>query len=102
MEGKILFVPEVVQDLDEAYSYYEGCRVGLGEDFLTYVDACLQAIARTPEMHQRIFENYRRGLVRRFPYAVFYEVAEGIVTVHAVLHTSRNPEKWRSRLRPEG
>jgi plasmid stabilization system protein ParE len=70
----------------------------LGEEFLSCVDACLEGIRRTPEMHAVVHENYRRGLVRRFPYAVFYEYAEDTVTVYGIFHTSRNPEKWRQRL----
>ena len=49
-------------------------------------------------MHTIVHENYRRGLVRRFPYAVFYEYEEGTVTVYDIFHTSRNPHKWRQRL----
>jgi plasmid stabilization system protein ParE len=48
----------------------------------------------TPLVH----EAYRRGLVRRFPYAVFYEFIENSVTVYAVIHAARDPEKWRQRL----
>ncbi len=58
----------------------------------------LPSICRTPEMHSTVHENYRRGLVRRFPYAVFYEHVEGMVTVYGVFHTSRDPAKWRQRL----
>jgi hypothetical protein len=49
-------------------------------------------------MHTVVHENYRRGLVRRFPYAVFYEYVEDMVTVYGIFHTSRNPDKWRQRL----
>ena len=42
--------------------------------------------------------DYRRGLVRRFPYAVFYEYVEDTVTVYGIFHPSRHPEKWRQRL----
>jgi plasmid stabilization system protein ParE len=45
-----------------------------------------------------VHEGYRRSLIRRFPYAVFYERVETTVTIHAVLHTSRDPNKWRQRL----
>jgi hypothetical protein len=69
-----------------------------GEDYLMRVDACIQAICRTPELHQVIFKNYRRGLVRRFPYAVFYKYEGNLVTVFCVVHTSRNPEVWQQRL----
>lgn len=41
---------------------------------------------------------YRRVLVRRFPYAIFYEISGDAVTVFAVFHTARDPGKWRSRL----
>lgn len=45
-----------------------------------------------------VHENYRRGLVRRFPYAIFYEYLEGMVTIYSVFHTSRDPGKRRQRL----
>jgi plasmid stabilization system protein ParE len=98
MAAKLILTPETEQDITEAYEWYEGRRPGLGEDFLSCVDACIEAICRTPEMHARIHEEYRRGLVRRFPYAVFYEYSNGTVTVYSVFHTSQDPDKWRRRL----
>ena len=98
MAVEFILAPEAVQDIAEAYGWYEGRRIGLGEEFLGSVDACIEAICRTPAMHARIDGNYRRGLVRRFPYAVFYEYVGDIVTVYCVFHTAQDPEKWRSRL----
>jgi plasmid stabilization system protein ParE len=98
MAAELIMAPEAEQDIAEAYAWYEGRRAGLGEEFLSCVDACIQAIRRTPEMHQRIHENYRRGVVRRFPYVVFYEFAEQTVTVYCVFHSSQDPDKWRQRL----
>jgi len=57
----------------------------------------MESIRRHPEMYPVIHESYRRSLIRRFPYAVFYEV-ENAITVYAVFHTSRDPDKWRQRL----
>ena len=98
MAAELIIAPEVEQDLAEAYAWYEARRVGLGEEFLSCVDGCMAAICRMPETYTIVHENYRRGLVRRFPYAVFYEYLAGTVTVYGVLHTSRNPDKWRQRL----
>jgi plasmid stabilization system protein ParE len=98
MAARLVVAPEAAQDIDEAYDWYEGRRVGLGEDFPSSVDACIQAICREPEMHAKTHEDYRRGLVRRFPYAVFYEYADDALTVYCVFHTSRDPRKWRQRL----
>jgi plasmid stabilization system protein ParE len=98
MSPELIIAPEAERDLAEGYTWYEGRRTGLGEEFLSSVEACLAAIRRTPEMYSAVHENYRRGLVRRFPYAVFYEYVEGTMTVYGVLHTSRDPDKWRQRL----
>jgi plasmid stabilization system protein ParE len=98
MAADPIFAPEAYQDVDAAYDWYESQRAGLGEEFLGCVDACVQAICREPEMHEKVHEEYRRALLRRFPYAVFYENVRSVVTVYCVCHTSRHPEKWRRRL----
>jgi plasmid stabilization system protein ParE len=49
-------------------------------------------------MYPVVHEGYRRSLIRRFPYAVFYEQSGVMVTIYAVFHTSRDPDKWRERL----
>jgi plasmid stabilization system protein ParE len=98
MAARLVVAPEAEQDIAEAYAWYEEQRVGLGEEFLGCVDACIEAFRRVPEMHARVHEDYRRALVRRFPYTVFYEYEEDTVTVYCVFHTSRDPEKWRQRL----
>ena len=62
------------------------------------MDACLQAIRRTPEMYTVMYQGYRRALVRRFPYGIFYEHVECTVTIYAVFHSARAPGEWRHRL----
>ena len=98
MAAELILAPEAEQDISEAYGWYENRRYGLGEDFLGCVDACIQQTCRAPELHAKVHEEYRRVLVRRFPYAVFYEYAGEAVTIFCVFHTSRNPDKWRERL----
>ena len=51
-----------------------------------------------PELYAKVHEEYRRALVRRFPYAVFYEYSRGTVIVYSIFHTSQDPKKWRNRL----
>ena len=98
MAAKLIIAPEAEQDISEAYDWYENRRVGLGEEFLDCIDACIQAIWRMPEMYTIVYENYRRGLLRRFPYSVFYEYVNNTLTVYCVFHNSRDPQKWRKRL----
>jgi plasmid stabilization system protein ParE len=98
MPVELVIAPEAELDIAEAYVWYEGHRAGLGEEFLSSVDASLESIRRRPEMYPVVHEGYRRSLIRRFPYAVFYEPSEATVTIYAVFHTSRDPDKWRQRL----
>jgi plasmid stabilization system protein ParE len=82
----------------EADAWYERQRVGLGEEFLSSVDACIEFICRFPKTGAIVYESYRRALVRRFPYAVYFESKDELVIVYGVLHTARDPNKWRERL----
>jgi hypothetical protein len=65
----VTFTLEAEADSDDGYFWYESKRIGLGRQFLTAVDASIQAIARNPESYQVIYKTYRRAVVRRFPYA---------------------------------
>ena len=98
MPVELVVALEAEADTLEAYAWYERRRAGLGEEFLSSVDACMESIRRQPDMYPVVHERYRRSLVRRFPYAVFYERSESTVTIYAVFHTSRDPDKWRQRL----
>lgn len=97
-DTKLILAPEVEEDLAEAYEWYEQQRLGLGEEFLSCIDASIQTIHRSPQMYEMVYESYRRNLVRRFPYAIFYEYIEDSVIVYCVANTSQNPQKWRRRL----
>jgi plasmid stabilization system protein ParE len=98
MAVSLVIAPEAGEDVVEGYSWYEEKRVGLGEEFLSSVDASMEAIRRFPEMCPVVHESYRRGLVRRFPYAVYYEQVGDVVTVYSVFHTAQDPQKWRQRI----
>jgi len=80
MTGRLVLAPEAELDIAEAYAWYESRRLGLGEEFLSSVDASMESIRRRPEIYSLVHGSYRRSLIRRFPYAVFYEYAETTVT----------------------
>jgi len=44
MSVDLVFASEVEQDLAEAYDWYQERKEGLGSEFLTCVDGCIQAI----------------------------------------------------------
>jgi hypothetical protein len=96
MLPEVDFAPEVELDIAEAYIWY--LRAGRGEELLVSIDACIGRIRRWQLMYQAVSNGYRRAVIRKCPYALFYKPTADLVTVRAFFHTSRDPETWRKRL----
>lgn len=98
MSIEVRFAPEVESDLGDAAAWYGQRREGLGHEFLWSVESTIDLVKRKPELHPIVYRSYRRAMVRRFPYVVFYEIAGQQLTIYGVIHTSMDPAKWRNRL----
>lgn len=94
----LVIAREAVQDVRNAVEYYELQSRGLGEDFLHKVEVRIQLIHRRPEIFAVEYLDYRRVMIRRFPYAVVYRCDAERVVVYGVFHTSADPGKWKSRV----
>ncbi len=98
MAARVVLRPEAARDIGSISGWYEARRQPLGEDFLLAMDECFDALSRNPEMCAGSFESFRRYVMRRFPHVVFYEYADGVVTVYGVFHAARDPRAWQDRL----
>jgi plasmid stabilization system protein ParE len=94
---RLRLTPEAELDLDETYSWYQAQAPSLAASFLGAINTCIASIRRHPEAYQLVDPTMRRALLRRFPYAVFYEVGPVEIVVYAVFHGARNPRAWRRR-----
>lgn len=90
--------PRALADADDAATWYERQRPGLGIEFILELDAAIERAAGTPEAYARQYRDARRLLLRRFPYAVYFLFEDGTVEIFAVLHQHRNSSSWQSRL----
>lgn len=95
---RLVFSTEAAADIKAAYRWYEAQQVGLGREFRVAVEATTSRIQRAPERFRIASEPFRRALIRRFPFEVFYEFDDARVVIHMVFHTSQDPVKWRDRL----
>jgi plasmid stabilization system protein ParE len=98
MNLPLVFHPDVQNEIDDAYQWYEQQFPGLGQDFLTALDEVFTRLRQTPETHQAIYKDVRRALPRRFPYGIYYRVHVDRVEVIAVQHSRRDPASWQSRV----
>jgi plasmid stabilization system protein ParE len=82
----------------EASSWYEEKRMGLGTEFITEVESCLEVISENPLRYLCVHQNIRRIAVSKFPYSVYFRVEEYRIVVLAVFHSRRNPAIWKGRV----
>ncbi len=95
MRIKILSAAE--SDLEEGHRFYESQADGLGTYFLDTLYSDIDSLAYFAGMH-RVVLGYHRLLSKRFPFAVYYRVADDEAIVFAVLDCRRNPSWIRKKL----
>jgi plasmid stabilization system protein ParE len=93
----IVFRRQARREFDEAADWYERHRAGLGRRFIAAVQHVLEQAAQNPQRYAVVFRDVREGLVRRFPYCVYYRDEGKRIVVLAVFHASRDPSIWQSR-----
>ena len=99
MTWRVRFTPLAEEDVGEAYAGYEAARSRLGEEFLAEVDRVVAVVGDFPESCPEVHRGLRRGLLHRFPYALYYRLVHEaeLVEVRAVIHQRRHPRSWRRR-----
>jgi plasmid stabilization system protein ParE len=95
MSLPIHVLPAARDDIAAAAAWYESRRPGLGSAFLTRIDELLRRVSEQPFQFPEVHATVRRGLTRRFPYAVYFSLAESRADVLAVIHLHRHPESWK-------
>ncbi len=73
------------------YVWYEEKATGLGEDFLRMAYACAGELQQNPLMYPKVYGEFRRRLIRRFPYGIYFRLKEREVIVFSVFHCARDP-----------
>ncbi|MBS1257254.1 MAG: hypothetical protein MAG551_00291 [Candidatus Scalindua arabica] len=80
-------------DVDLAFQWYEMQRRGLGFDFLDCVEMSLSNILRFPKMYAICYSNFRRCVIRRFPFSIFYTIEDEEIVIHSVFDNRQDPKK---------
>lgn len=97
------FDPAALDEYEEAVTFYELRREGLGARFIMAVEDTIQSILAMPDAGASWPAappglQLRRRQIRNFP-AVFlgYAFADGALYILAVGHSSRRPGYWLDR-----
>ena len=98
MTYELRFLPEVEEDVFAGYLWYEEKARGLGEEFLRMFYASANELSRNALLYQKVHGDFRRRLLRRFPYAIYFRIEENQIIVFGLFHCARDPRTIRLKL----
>jgi toxin ParE1/3/4 len=102
---KVVLLAEAEAELDDAAAWYDARSIGLGDELMDAVYEALTVVEEAPNTWPRWpgaparIPPIRRFVLRRFPYALAYQVSEETITVLAIVHGRRRPLYWVGRSR---
>lgn len=96
MTSKLLVSPRVWQELEDAIGWYEEQGSGLGVELANEIHQAFAEIAEHPLRWPRwaVHDVFRKRVLSRYPYVVFYAVDDDAVRIVAVAHMRRRPGYW--------
>jgi len=87
-----------IEELEEAFNWYEDQLVGLGYDLSGEIDEYLDHIKSNPYQFAIQFsKRYRFATLSRFPYQIIYFIDEDAnqIFVISIFHASRKPKRFK-------
>ena len=97
MKYSVVIKPLAESDIRDAVLWYEQQRSGLGEKFMEAIEEKLKLIEENPDLFEIKYKGTHQAFLNRFPFAVHYIKDDERIIVVGVLHTSRDPQIWKSR-----
>lgn len=96
MRWQVWFTAPAQAEISDAFHWYEQQSYGLGGEFLRCVAAAEERLTRHPDVYPASRGRFRRIFLRRFPYALHFEILSesNAVSVLACLHHRRHPARW--------
>lgn len=88
-------------DVADGYWFYERQSIGLGDYFRSCMFVDIESLRYFAGIHE-IEYGFYRSLSKRFPFGIYYTVADVCVTVVAVLDLRREPLWIRESLDNRG
>ena len=97
MSFSVVFRRIAKREFDDAISWYQDRREGLGREFSVAVEEQLGRIALSPNQFACVRGDVRRAVLQRFPYSIYFIVEDDRIVVLAVFHARRAPNQLEER-----
>ncbi len=86
------------KELLDSRDYYDDLVFGLGNKFVFEIEHITNRIRENPSSFPFCFNNYRKALLRKFPYAIIFKYDDSKIFILAVARQKRRLEYFVNRL----
>jgi len=83
----------------DAHNWYEEQKRGLSGEFIAAVESVLGVIQRTPGRYPAVHGEVRKARLARFPNAIYFIWRDDLISVLAIYHAKRDPQRLIERLK---
>ncbi len=100
MTLRLVWLPIAQTEATEATRYYREINQHLGDSFVERIDRSLRMAIEHPEAWPLVVGDgfVRKAVLTQFPYLVFYQVHADELVVLGVVHCSRRPLRYSTRV----
>ena len=94
MPFQLILRDRAVDEIQNAYSWYEMHVQGLGDRFLNTIQNYLAKIQENPNYFKKTYKEFHEVYIRKFPFVIIYyfDKKNRKIVIISVFHASRNPE----------
>ncbi len=80
-----------------ARDYYDQLVTDLGKKFILEVEFVFKRIRTNPLEFPIVFNDFRKALLRKFPYSIIYRFEGEKIQILAIAHQKRKPSYFANR-----
>ena len=91
MAFAIILQEEAIDDIQEAYNWYENQLTYLGEEFLEELYEVFDKLKQHPNHYSFIFNEFRSAGLKRFPYRIIYKIQGKKIFINSIRHKRQKP-----------
>lgn len=85
-------------DFDKSYEFYFEDSPKVADTFFKQINLSFENIKQNPNSFPIAYKDARKYIVKKFPFVIYFRIADDIIQIIAIFHTSRNPEIWNERI----
>jgi plasmid stabilization system protein ParE len=92
------FHPEAEEEYLASLSWYQERSLLAATNFESAVASAVERIGKAPQRWPIYFDDFRKYVLRQFPFSIIYQEFSSEIGIFAVAHGRRKPGYWRDRM----